>query len=379
MPSISNPQLQATTGYEPRLSLADIVQQEVPNLYAAKQAELQQEQIAQQNRGLDIQQKSIAAQQALQQQELQAQLSGQQQQTLGSAITGAGTAGQLALQVPAVKSLLGLSKAGETATTAGATALGGPSSAPTAAYTTGTAAEAVDAPPATGYLYGTGISGAPAASGGAGSTLTTGVLGNAGVVGSIAGGVGGGLAGGTLGKASQKFAPHALEVAQTFPFGFFTSDKTTRRLSGAHLGLVAGAGLGFATGGPVGAIIGGIFGGLKGGGVCIIHEAAYGPRSIEVKIAQAYRDTFLDLPMQRAYHKLYEPVAAHMQQDAAYRMHLRRTLVDRLIRYGAAHVGIPYAPVQPGDRETAEAFLAQLRAEGQRMTAPYHRRNGEVI
>ena len=108
-------------------------------------------------------------------------------------------------------------------------------------------------------------------------------------------------------------------------------------------------------------------------------EAAYGPQSREVDIARCFRDRFLSTQALRAYFAVYEPVAARMQQDEAYRMHIRTHLTDKLVRYGAAVLKMDYPPPSAADVKCARAFIEQLERVGAEMTQPFTRANGEVI
>ena len=130
---------------------------------------------------------------------------------------------------------------------------------------------------------------------------------------------------------------------------------------------------GFLVGGPLGAIGGAIFGGLGGGGICIIHEAAYGRESREVAIARRFRDRHMSTPALRAYYALYGPIAKRMREDEPYRAMMRDQLVNRLVRYGAAVMKMDYPPPDAEDRRVARAFITHLEAMGVGFPSPYFR------
>jgi hypothetical protein len=67
-----------------------------------------------------------------------------------------------------------------------------------------------------------------------------------------------------------------------------------------------------------------------------------------------------------------------MDADVGYRRQVRRMLIDPLIRYGAHELGVAYHPMQPRDREIAEAFLVRLTVLGKEL-GPIQRQNGEVV
>jgi hypothetical protein len=67
-----------------------------------------------------------------------------------------------------------------------------------------------------------------------------------------------------------------------------------------------------------------------------------------------------------------------MQHDAVFRHHIRVTLVDPLVRYGARELGIAYAPPSAQDVRIAQAWLARWQAAGRRIQV-YRRRNGEIV
>ncbi len=329
--TIASPrQLYATSGRQPRLGLSDAVRAQLPQLYADQQ-------FAQQQAGLNL---AEAAQE-----------SQQRQQTIGTAIQGVGTVATAGLAAKQL-GLFG-SSAAPAATTAGA-------AAPAAVTTFEGAAPIV----AGGEL-----------AGGTGTAATTAGASTLGTIGAGAGAAGAGAVGGGL--VGQQFGKLAGGGTKGGLAGAAGGSMTGAGL-GALVGTAIFPGLGTAAGAVIGGLAGALTGGLGGAGICCLHEAGYGKESREVQIARQFRDTFLTKAQLRAYYQGYESVAQRMHIDPLYRNHIRTALTDKLVRYGAVKLRIPYTPMHPGDVETAEAFLHHLHILGEGI-GPFRRRNGQII
>ena len=148
--------------------------------------------------------------------------------------------------------------------------------------------------------------------------------------------------------------------------------------TGALVGTFVWPGVGTGVGAALGAIGGALSGGLTGSGICPIHSAAYGNDSIEVAIARRWRDTQLTQAQMRGYYAYYADLADKMDRDPAYRMRVRQTLIDPLIRYAAHEFGLYYHPMQEQDAQVATAFLHRIAVLGEGL-GPIRRKSGEVI
>ena len=180
------------------------------------------------------------------------------------------------------------------------------------------------------------------------------------------------------GRAHQAFAPRALELAETFPFGFFLSEGATRKLAGAKFGGGTGAAAGFLTGGPVGAVIGGIGGALGGAGLCIIVTAC-SDNYEEIALAKRYRAKHMSRNQLKGYYCVSDDIVEKMEHDIQYRSNIRTRLVEPLLRVGAERLGEEYGG-KPSDEDKATAvqFLSLLERIGSEMPY-YQRKNGEII
>ncbi len=370
-------QIGATSGVTPRLNLAEALQLQTPQLYA--------------DRSFDLQNRQLALAE-------EAEETRQSQQTGANIISGVGTAGQLGIAAArdwdklqgaytwgkgAYNSVFGPSTtataaevtgsslgagvtAGEAAGVSGEGALWGATAA-TPATTTAAAGGTAAAAGGTAAELGAAGAGTGAAAAGSGAGSTTGVLATAAPYAGVAGV---GLTTGSLvGPSVRRAAGGGTKGA--------VAGAAAGAASGAGMGALAGTLIFPGVGTGVGALIGGA-GGAISGGLCILHEASYGTDSPEVAIARRFRDTYLSTAQKRAYYALYEDVASTMRRDPTYRAHIRHTLTDRLVRVGASMLRVPYAPLEPGDLETAESFLEQLRVVGAQM-GPYQRRSGEWV
>lgn len=344
-------QIAATAGYAPRLNLGEALQLQVPQLYADRS-------FAQQTRSADLAQEAEATRQS--------------QQKGANIVQGVGTVGQLGLAAVSnwdklkagYNGIFGPSTTAAPAADAavtGSTLSAAPVSAATQdALTAGGIAFDTVPGATTGAVVPAATTGSEVALGGGGAAASSGF-------GAAAASAGGGAAAGGASGLLSAYTSSKLPVS-----------RGAQRGIGAAGGIAAGAGLGLLVGGPVGAVAGGLIGGLTGGSVCVCHEAAYGDKSVEVAIVRQFRDRYLDTHALRAYYTLYEPVAQRMRHDPPYRSYIRHELTDKLVRYGAQHMRIPYEPLHPGDTEVAEAFLGHLRVVGKTLPA-FRRANGEVI
>ena len=143
------------------------------------------------------------------------------------------------------------------------------------------------------------------------------------------------------------------------------------------LGEAAGTGIGAFFGGPVGALIGGTLGKTLGG-KCIIVTACTYQDSPEVEIARLYRDKFLDGDQLRGYYCLAGLIVPIMEKSDMARRIVKKCLVDRLIDYGSAQLGITEKPSLRSSAIVSRLFLAAIKAIG--IVIPrYVRENGEVF
>lgn len=340
---ISGNQLQAVSGRRGRPVLGDLLlaaRADLPGRLAFQQRERE---LALQEQEQQLQAQGLAVQERAQREATEAQQRAQGQQVIGTAISGVGQGAQLYTLAKETGVLSSLGLGGGAAS--GATALGG-AAAPTTAYATGAAAEAVPVATAT-----------PAATGAIGSLASGGAIAGA-----------SGIAGRLTGKPVEQ---------KVGGFGGKVAGHATGAATGAGIGALAGTFVFPGIGTAAGAVIGAIAGGL-GASFCVLHEASYGCDSLEVQIARQFRDRFLTTAQLRAYYGQYEPVADRMRHDKAYRMHVRTVLTDRLVRYGAAVMQIPYAPPSRADVEVARTFLRQLALAGEHMP-PFRRKNGDLV
>ncbi len=347
-------QIAATAGYAPRLNLGEALQLQVPQLYADRS-------FAQQTRSADLAQEAEATRQS--------------QQKGANIVQGGGTVGQLGLAAVSNWDKL---KAGYNGIFGPSTPadVGVTGSALSATPASVGAAEAVGAS-GEGALFGA-TSAVPATTAEAAGAYTSGAVADAALAGGSSAAAGSGLLAAAAPVAGGAVAGGASGLLSAYTSSKLPISRGAQRGIGAAGGAAAGAGLGFLIGGPIGAIGGGLLGGLSGGSVCPIHSAAYGDHSVEVTIARRFRDCYLTRGQLRAYYSGYEDVAAHMTRDPAYRMHMRRTLIDPLIRVGANLMAMPYAPVQPGDMDITRRFLHELHQRGATL-GPVKRQNGEVV
>lgn len=348
---LSTNQLQAVRGRRPRPILGDLISLAAEDLPAQYLARQRREELDLQREEMDLRAQALTREEAAQREAAASQRRTQRQQILGTAISGVGQGAALTeLARPGTLSKLLPGGAGATSTGAALA----PSTAEGAA------------------LLATEESAGLAASGAAGGESAG--LGSI-SLGSVASGLGGAAVGASVGKFSQQ-SPRALELANTFPFGFFLPKGATSRLASARVGLGVGGLLGYLTGGPVGGIIGAVGGGL-GVGLCIVLTAC-AENAEEIALAKRYRERFMSTEAKRGYYMLAEPVAARMRADTAYCQHIRHALVLPLLRV-AAHAlgeGDTYPSVE--DQEVAHAFLDSCEFLG-RSVRQYVRQTGEVV
>lgn len=355
---LSGNQLQAVSGRRGRPVLGDLLlaaRADLPGRMAFQQRERE---LALQEQEQQLQAQALAVQERAQQDAAEAQRRGQRQQVIGTAISGVGQAAQVATLAHSTGVLKSLGIGGSSA------ASGGAAVAPSTAAGTALIAAEESA----------GLAGAQSA-----SAAAPAASGAAGTVGALAAGAGGGVVGTAAGRAHQAFAPRALELAETFPFGFFLPKGATRKLAGAKFGAVSGAATGFVLSGgnPIGAIAGGILGGLGGAGICIILTAC-AENAEEIALAKRYREWYMSTEAKRGYYMLAEPIAARMQADEAYRQRIRHALVLPLLRYGAHALGETDARPSLEDQDVAGAFLDLCQYLG-RSVPQYVRYTGEVV
>ena len=340
-------QITSLTGRAPRISLAESLREIAPGaLYARRQftqeqasADLAERQLEQQGRGVSLQDAAV---------DLQAreQASRQRQQTVGNAISGVTTVGTGVVTAKQL-GLFGGATLPAAEVAAGQTALGASTSAGLTA--TGAAAEAVPAATAAPELASSGASGA------------------------------GLLGGGSLAAA----APYAGVAAVGLGVGYGLSKAPIPRYGKVLSGAAAGAGTGALAGTFVfpgigtaaGAIIGGIGGAI--GGLCILVTAcAEHPK--EIALARRYRDRYMTTEARRGYYVLAEPIAARMKQDPCYRNHIRRALVEPLLRCGAYE--LYETDVKPSEHDKTVTFcFLHLCEELGKSIQSYRRETGEWV
>ena len=338
-------QITSLTGRAPRISLAESLREIAPGaLYARRQftqeqasADLAERQLEQQGRGVSLQDAAL---------DLQArqQASQQRQQTVGNAISGVTTLGTGVVTAKQL-GLFGGATLPAAEVAAGQTALGASTSAGLTA--TGAAAEAVPAATAAPALASSGASGA------------------------------GLLGGGSLAAA----APYAVGAAAGIGVGYGASKglsaaglhgRPNRALSGAIGGAVAGTIVAPGIGTLIGAGVGGLIGGL-----CILVTAC-AEHPEEIALAKRYRDRYMTTEARRGYYVLAEPIAARMKQDQCYRNHIRRALVEPLLRYGAYELHETDVKPSEHDKTVTFGFLDLCEELGESIQH-YRRENGEWV
>ena len=345
---LSGNQLQAVSGRRRRPILGDLLLQASADLPAQRAFQQRERELGLQEEEQRLQAQALTRQEQAQRDAAAAQARGQRQQVIGTAISGAGQAAQTYVLAKGA-GLLG----GGTTTTGGALA------------------------PAT--VEGAGLLAAEEGAGMAASGAAPAASGAAGTAGSLAAGAGGGVVGTAAGRVNQAFAPRALEKAQTFPFGFFLSEGTNRKLAGGMVGAVSGAATGWALSGgnPIGAIAGGVLGGLGGAGICIILTAC-AESAEEIALAKRYRERFMSTEAKRGYYMLAESIAARMQEDETYCQHIRQALVLPMLRWGAYALGESVMHPSANDEDIAWAFLSLCESLGQSVRQ-YVRNTGEIV
>lgn len=111
---------------------------------------------------------------------------------------------------------------------------------------------------------------------------------------------------------------------------------------------------------------------------CIIITACTSPDSYEVEIARKFRDKFLDADQLRGYYALAERIVPMLERNENARKNVKKWLVDRLIDYGAYHLGLKDTRPRWSSVAVARVFLKTIKIAG--MILPrYVRANGEVF
>jgi hypothetical protein len=142
---------------------------------------------------------------------------------------------------------------------------------------------------------------------------------------------------------------------------------TVGGVAGALSGAVAGA-AGTSWSGP-GAIVGAVVGaiaGLFGAKVkgCIIISACCGPDSYEVQVARKFRDNHMDEEQLTGYYALCIFLVPFIQKHGWVRKIVKKALVDRLVDYGEAFMGMKGKRRFVTSRAVTRAFLGLCRHVG---------------
>ena len=340
---LSGNQFQAVSGRRRRPILGDLLLQARADLPA-------QLAFQQRERELTLQAKAMTRQEQAQREAAAAQERAQQQQVIGTAISGVGRAGAL---YPLVKDTgvlksLGLSGGGTAATAAPATTEGAALlAAEESAGMAATGAGATGAEAATGFP-------ALASAGGAAAGASI----------AAAGAIGGKLTGQQVeqkvgGTWEGKLAGHATGAA-----------------TGAALGALAGTVVFPGIGTAAGAVIGAAAGGLSATFCILVTACAEHPD--EIALARRYRDAKMSKAAIRGYYMLAEPIAARMHTDAAYCHQIRRALVLPLLRFGAHELEETRQRPSLHDEDISIAFLELCEGVGESVRQ-YTRQTGEVV
>ena len=142
---------------------------------------------------------------------------------------------------------------------------------------------------------------------------------------------------------------------------------TVGGLAGALSGAVAGAtstswsGPGAIVGGVVGAIAG-LFGAKVKG--CIVISACCGTDSYEVQVARKFRDNHMDEEQLTGYYTLCIFLVPFIQRHGWFRKLVKRALVDRLVDYGEAFMGMKGHRRYVTSKIVTGAFLGLCRHVG---------------
>ena len=164
-------------------------------------------------------------------------------------------------------------------------------------------------------------------------------------------------------------------IGHNITFGGVQHAQTAKEVGSATVGGVAGALSGAVAGatstswsGP-GAIVGGLVGaiaGLFGAKVkgCIIISACCGPDSYEVNVARKFRDRYMDEETLTGYYTLCIFAVPFIQKHEWVRKLVKRALVDRLVDYGEAFMGMKGHRRFVTSKAVTRAFLGLCRHVG---------------
>ena len=164
-------------------------------------------------------------------------------------------------------------------------------------------------------------------------------------------------------------------IGHNITFGGVQHAQTAKEVGSATVGGVAGALSGAVAGatstswsGP-GAIVGGLVGaiaGLFGAKVkgCIIISACCGPDSYEVNVARKFRDRYMDEETLTGYYTLCIFAVPFIQKHEWVRKLVKRALVDRLVDYGEAFMGMKGHRRYVTSKIVTGAFLGLCRHVG---------------
>ena len=164
-------------------------------------------------------------------------------------------------------------------------------------------------------------------------------------------------------------------IGHNITFGGVQHAQTAKEVGSATVGGVAGALSGAVAGatstswsGP-GAIVGGLVGaiaGLFGAKVkgCIIISACCGTDSYEVNVARKFRDRYMDEETLTGYYTLCIFAVPFIQKHEWVRKLVKRALVDRLVDYGEAFMGMKGHRRYVTSKIVTGAFLGLCRHVG---------------
>lgn len=164
-------------------------------------------------------------------------------------------------------------------------------------------------------------------------------------------------------------------IGHNITFGAVRHGQTAKEVGSATVGGVAGALSGAVAGaagtswsGP-GAIVGGLVGaiaGLFGAKIkgCIIISACCGPDSYEVNVARRFRDNHMDEEQLTGYYTLCIFLVPFIQRHGWVRKIVKKALVDRLVDYGEAFMGMKGHRRYITSKAVTGAFLGLCRHVG---------------
>ncbi len=130
------------------------------------------------------------------------------------------------------------------------------------------------------------------------------------------------------------------------------------------MGTIAGAAVGSQAGGamyeidPLKGVANSIFGG------CIIISSCTSPNSYEVNIARGYRDSYMDEITLTGYYALCFVLVPLIRKYPRFKRLVKRILVDRLVAYGEAVLGVESTRHYRTSSLISKAFLGFCGALG---------------